>query len=342
MNRYTTSDALPEPEALGFGRYLGHSIVHATHTAEGWSAPEVLPRHAVQLDLATGALQYGLSVFEGLKAFRAADGSLHLFRPLDHIKRLQRSAERLGLPEMPQEFILEMALQSVRAHAGWVPPHQRGSLYLRPTLYACEEMLGLRASQRHALTVIATPSSNPAGQPLRLWAEPEMIRAAPGGLGEAKTGANYAASRIGAQRAQARGYDDVLWLDAREHRWLGEAGTMNVFVVLADRVLTPPLDGTILAGITRDSVLRLLRDSGMRAEETPIGLEQLASLAARGEVREIFGVGTAARVAPIREIGWQDGSILPTGGLLSMQLSQQLAELQDGIAPDPLGWRVSV
>jgi len=343
MNMHTSQDTLPPPEQLGFGRYLGHSIVLATHTANsGWSAPKLLPRDAKRLHLASGALQYGLSVFEGLKAFRAADDSIHLFRPHDHAQRMVRSAERLALPPVDAALFVEAAKLAVRAHADLVPPHRRGSLYLRPTLYACEEVLGLRSAASHAFAVIATPSSNPAGAPLRLWAEPELIRAAPGGLGAAKTGANYAASRLGSVRAQARGYDDVLWLDAPEHRWLGEAGTMNVFAVRADRVLTPPLDGTILAGITRDSVLQLLRDEGLQAEEAPVSLAQLAQWAASGELRELFGVGTAARVAPIREIGYEGGTIVPAGGTLAARLSARLADLQDGLAADIHGWMDAV
>jgi branched-chain amino acid aminotransferase len=336
--------SLPEPEALGFGRHVAPFIVYAEHEeGSGWSAPQVLPRDAVQLDVASGALQYGLSVFEGLKAFRDANDQLHLFRPREHIRRLQRSAERLSLPTISEELLMKMALRAVEVHRDWVPPYRRGSLYLRPTLYACEESLGLRRAAKHALSIVATPCSSPdTATPKRLWAERELVRAPIGGLGAAKTAANYAASLYGAQRARLRGCDDALWLDAAEHQYLGEAGTMNVFVALPGRVLTPPLDGTILAGITRASVMQLLAEFGVRCEETAVSLDDLQRWQQSGGLREIFGVGTAARVAPVSEVVWEDTRVQPLGGDLAARLSQRLADLQDGAAEDRYGWRTSV
>jgi len=333
--------SLPAPEALGFGRYLAPSIVTAGHEdGGGWSMPAVLPRDAVRLDLASGGLQYGLSVFEGLKAYRGADGALHLFRPREHMQRLLRSAQRLSLPAIPETLLMQMARRAVEVHRAYVPPHGRGSLYLRPTLYACELSLGLRRASRHALSIVATPCAAPdCAAPKRLWAERELVRATAGGLGAAKTAANYAASLYGAQAARARGCDDALWLDAAEHRYLGEAGTMNVFVALRDRVLTPPLDGSILAGITRDSVLRLLDEFGLRVEQTAVSLDDLQYWQRSGELREIFGVGTAARVAPVSEIVWDGARVLAGGGDLVARLARRLAELQDGAAEDPYAWR---
>lgn len=336
--------SLPEPEALGFGRHVAPFIVIAEHDEHsGWAAPQVLPRDAVQLDVASGALQYGLSVFEGLKAFRDANDELHLFRPREHIRRLQRSAERLSLPAFDEALLMKMALRAVDVHRTYVPPYRRGSLYLRPTLYACEESLGLRRAAKHALSIVATPCSTPdVALPKRLWAERELVRAAIGGLGAAKTAANYAASLYGAQRARLRGCDDALWLDAAEHQYLGEAGTMNVFVALPGRVLTPPLDGTILAGITRDSIMQLLAEFGVRCEETAISLDDLQRWQQSGGLREIFGVGTAARVVPVSEVIWEDARVQPHGGDLASRLAQRLADLQDGAAEDRYGWRTPV
>jgi branched-chain amino acid aminotransferase len=309
----------------------------------GWSAPSVSPRAAATLPIATGGLQYGLSVFEGLKAFHAPDGSLSLFRPLDHALRLQRSARQLRLPDVPTDLLMDMARRAVEVHRHWTPPHRRGSLYLRPTLYAGEQSLGLRVARRHGLCIVATPCSTP--DPTvhkRLWAERGRVRASVDGLGAAKTAANYAASIYGAEAARDRGYDDALWLDAAEHRFLAEAGTMNLFVVLRDRVLTPPLDGSILAGITRDSLLQLLRDRGIAVEESPISLQELLRWQQEGELREIFGAGTAARVAPVSEVAWDEGRVVVPGGTLTMELSQRLADLQEGVAEDLHGWRAPV
>lgn len=337
-------DGLPEPEVLGFGRHVAPFVVYAEHDEHrGWSQPAVQPREALRLDIASAGLQYGLSVFEGLKAYRDADDALHLFRPLQHIRRLQRSAQQLCLPVMPEALLMTMARRAVEMHRDWVPPHRRGSLYLRPTLYACEESLGLRRAARHALAIVATPCSSPdTTTPKRLWAERDLVRAPLGGLGAAKTAANYAASVYGAQAARARGCDDALWLDAAEHRYLGEAGTMNVFVALRGRVLTPPLDGSILAGITRDAVLSLLPEFGLQVEETAIALDDLLRWQRSGDLREIFGVGTAARVAPVAEIVWDGARVAAAGGDLAARLAQRLADLQDGAAADAYGWRVPV
>lgn len=335
---------LPEPEALSFGRYLAPFVVVAEHDAQqGWLPLEVLPRHAVRLDIASGGLQYGLSVFEGLKAYRDANDGLHLFRPDAHCQRLAHSARQLHLPVMPDELLMSMMRRAVDVHRDHVPPHRRGALYLRPTLYALEEGLGLKASARHALCIVATPCSATSVAPARrLWAERELIRAAPGGLGTAKTAANYAASMLGAQRARARGYDDALWLDAAEHRYLAEAGTMNLFIVLRDRVLTPPLDACILAGITRDSVLRRLADRGVPVEQRPIALDDLLEWQSRGELLECFGSGTAAGIAPIAEIGWDTACVRSIDTQWSTLLARQLADDQNGVAADAHGWRVAV
>lgn len=332
--------ALPEPEALTFGQILGPRAVVASHMAgTGWSAPEVVDRAQSGPALASGAVQYAISVFEGLKAYRGPKGTPHLFRASDHARRLRASAARLGMPEPPESLLTQMLWKAVDAQLDYLPPHGRGSLYLRPTLYASDEALGLKASRRHELAVIVTPCPVPERQPLKLWAERELVRAAPGGLGAAKTGANYAASLLGKLRAQGRGYDDALWLDARERKMIGEAGTMNVFFVLPDRVLTPKLDGTILEGITRDSVMRMLREWRISVQEVAIGLNQIHGLMKLGELLEMFGSGTASSVTPVVEIGFDRGEIVPAGGTLVERLARALSAQHDGSTADTYGWR---
>lgn len=330
----------PEPEALGFGAYLAPYLVHCSHGG-GWSEPRVDAREQAPLPVASGGLQYGLSVFEGLKAYRGPDGSLHLFRPREHAQRLQASARRLSLPEVPESLFLDACRLAVQVHEVLIPPHGRGSLYLRPTLYADEEGLGLKQAAQHRFTVVATPCSDPPLKSLRLWAEPELIRAAPGGLGAAKTAANYAAGLGGLLRARERGYDDVIWLDATERRMLGEAGTMNLFVQIGERVLTPPLDGTILAGITRDSLLALMREQGIDAQERAVSLDELADAERRGVLGGAFGCGTAARLVRITEIGDHWRSIRFGEGPLSAALAARLKAVQEGSTGDHAGWRMS-
>lgn len=333
----------PAPEALGFGQYLAPYLVHAGHGADtGWGTPTINSRNATPLAVATGGLQYGLSVFEGLKAYRAAEGGAHLFRPRDHARRLQASARRLGMPEPPEALFMTLCQLAVQVHARFLPAQGRGSLYLRPTLYAEEEALGLRPSRHHRLAIVTTPCSDPPLKTLRLWAEPELIRAAPGGLGAAKTGANYAAGLAGLLRARERGYDDVVWCDARTHSQLGEAGTMNLFVQIGEALLTPPLDGTILAGITRDSLLRLLRADGIVVSEQNVSLDDLSHAQMAGQLGTAFGVGTAARVARIGEIS--DGTrrlLFPDTGLAA-RLATALKQVQEGGTPALRDWRVAV
>ena len=333
----------PAPEALGFGQILGPYLVHAQHGDEsGWSAPTISARATLPLALASGGLQYGLSAFEGLKAYRDPDGRIHLFRPRDHAHRLAQSATRLVMPEPSDELFMTLCQLAVQVHARYVPPFGRGALYLRPTLYAEEEALGFRPATRHRLVVAVTPCSDPPAKTVRLWAETEYTRAAPGGLGAAKTGGNYAAGLAGLQRAKARGYDDVVWLDAHTHRELGEAGTMNIFVQIGEEVLTPALDGTILAGITRDSVLRLLRAEGMKISETRISLDELASAQLAGQLGAGFGVGTAARLVKISEIADGARQIRFTDTGLAGRVYAALKQVQEGATHALREWRSAV
>lgn len=321
----------PEPEALAFGQYLAPYLVESQHLdGAGWSAPCLTPRTASSALIAGGAVQYGLSVFEGIKAYRDARGGLHLFRAAEHVARLQASARRLGMPEPPEALCLQLFDLAVQMHAALIPPYGRGALYLRPTLFADEEGLGLRPAKRHRMSIVVNPCCDPQFKRVRLWAEPELIRAAPGGLGAAKTGANYAAGLAGLMRARERGYDDVVWLDAQTHTQLGEAGTMNLFVQIGDVVLTPPLDGTILAGVTRDSVIQWLRSQGIRVSEQAITLNALRAGAQAGTLGAAFGTGTAARVVLIDAIGTADGDLWFGDSDLAAQVSRALKQIQEG------------
>lgn len=333
----------PAPEALGFGQILGPYLVHAQHGSEaGWSAPTISARAALPMPLASGGLQYGLSAFEGLKAYRDPDEHIHLFRPRDHAWRLQRSAQRLVMPEPGEELFMTLCQLAVQIHARYVPPFGRGALYLRPTLYAEEEALGFRPATRHRLAVAVTPCADPAPKTVRLWAETEYVRAAVGGLGAVKTGGNYAAGLAGLQRAKAQGYDDVVWLDAATHRELGEAGTMNLFVQIGEEVLTPPLDGTILPGITRDSVLRLLRAEGLKVSEARISLDELAAAQLARQLGAGFGVGTAARLVKISEIGDGTRQIRFKDTGLAGRVYEALKQVQEGATHALREWRVAV
>jgi len=338
-------DLAPLPAGkLGFGKVLAPFALVLDHdAANGWHGARFVRREEANTLTAGAAVQYALSVFEGLKALRGPDGKVHLFRPTMHAQRMLKSAVRVTLPPLPEETFVQACKATVRALEPWVPAHGRGSLYLRPTTYATEEFLGVRPSATHRFAVIASAADAFYDHALRLWAETHYIRAAPGGLGDAKTGSNYAASLLGAEAAKQRGYDQVLWLDAHRHALLGEAGTMNVFVVIDGVVRTPKLDGTILPGVTRDACLTLLRARGVTCEESDIALADVVAAARDGRLSEMFGTGTAAIVAPISTIGTEAGVVeVPAPGEIAHSLKAELEAIQQGTATDPLGFRVPV
>jgi branched-chain amino acid aminotransferase len=337
------SAATLPPAELAFGRHLGPWCVVSEHDAvHGWSPARVQPLDACSLSVAAASVQYGLGVFEGLKAQRGPDGALHLFRPHAHALRFANSARRLCLPPLPPDRFVELCAQVAAIHEPLVPRHGEGSLYLRPTLATTDAFLGLRAGQRHLLAVVANPCGPPPTRPLKVWIERDTIRAAPGGLGAVKTGANYAAGLLALEAARARGYDQVLFVDAFARERLSEAGSNNIFVVLDDRVITPALDDTLLAGVTRDSCLLLLRELGLAVEERAPTLRELAAWHERKSLRELFCTGTASSVIAIERLVGDGLELVPPGGSLVAELRRRLDDAQSGRAPCPSDWRVPV
>lgn len=341
--------ARPPEHDLGFGRFFTDHLFAADWDGRGWTDARVVPYGPIALDPAAAVLHYGQEIFEGMKAFRGVDGKVRLFRPFDHARRFMRSAELVSMPAYPPEAFVAGVAAVVRADRDWVPSKAETSLYIRPTMIATEPFLGVRVSERHLCYVVLSPAGGyygPAGLvPLKLWVERHYTRAAQGGLGAAKTGANYVASLRAASEAKARGYAQVLWLDAREHRWVEEAGTMNVFVRLGDTLVTPPLEGTILAGITRDSVLAIARGWGLAVEERPIAIDEIVAAGRTGTLQEVFGTGTAAVIAPVGELGLGDARVkVGTGGVgeLSRRLYDEILGIQTGRLPDTRGWLVDL
>lgn len=344
--RTQNPEAKPKTEGLGFGRFLTDHVFIADHTAEtGWTNARIVPKATENVDVASGCVQYGLSIFEGLKAHRTTSGELRLFRPDAHARRFVDGSKRLCMPAVDPELFLAAVKALVQEDADWYPEIAGGALYVRPTLLATESFLGVRPSQKHMFNVMLSPVAHyyaKGENPLRLWAEKELVRAAPGGTGAVKTGGNYASSLLAAQRAQARGFDQVLWLDSHERRWLEEVGTMNLWVRIGDTAITPPLDGTILGGITRNSLLQVLREWGFKAEERRISLDEIAEADKRGDLLEIFGSGTAAVVSPVGELTWDGGTVKPKGGDLAKRLRKELEDLFAGRADDKRGWMMPV
>ena len=342
VQRTVKSKSRPPEAELGFGRFFTDHLFRADWTVEaGWHGARVVPYSALQADPAISVLHYGQSIFEGLKAFPRAGGGLVLFRPAAHAKRFVASARRLAMPPIDPGLLVEGIRAVVREDADWMPAAPGTALYIRPVMFASEPFLGVRASRAYTVLVFLSPVGSYFAEerPLRLWVERRRSRAARGGIGAAKASANYVASLLPAEEARERGFDQVLWLDAIEQRWLEEIGTMNVFVRLEETLVTPPLSETILAGITRDSVITLARDRGIAVEERPIALEELQAAHRAGRLGEVFGTGTAAVVSPVGELAWEGQALrLSREPGLGKTLGVELAAIQRGEAPDRHGW----
>jgi branched-chain amino acid aminotransferase len=330
----------------GFGRvFTDHMALIEYDDQLGWHDARITARGAFSLDPASPVLHYAQEIFEGLKAYHRSDGSAALFRPDANARRFAHSARRLAMPELPEEMFLESVRALVRAAKEWIPPTEDGSLYLRPFMFANGSFLGVKPASKYTYAVIASAvgsyfkGENPN---ISLWATREYIRAAPGGTGSAKCGGNYAASLIAQAEAIRNGCDQVVFLDAIERRWIEELGGMNVFFVFDDGSLqTPPLTDTILAGVTRDSVITLARDMGITLREEPYAIDQWEADARSGRLAEAFACGTAAVVTPIGSVKSAQGEFTIGGqsmGPLTLRLRSALVDIQRGTASDIRGW----
>lgn len=328
---------------LKFGQNFADYMARAIWTPEtGWSEKTIQAYGPIQLSPAAAVLHYGQEVFEGLKAYRHADGTIWSFRPEYNATRFNASARRMAMPELPIEDFLSSIIDTVRADPSWVPDTPGSSLYLRPFMFASEAFLGVHAAKEITYLMIASPVGPyfASGlKPVKIWVTNEYHRAAPGGTGAAKTAGNYAASLLPQQEAAARGYDQVCYLDAVHNKYLEELGGMNVFIVRKDgRILTPALTGTILEGGTRNSIITLLRDAGKEVTETQIAIHDLVKWIGEGEVTEMFACGTAAVVTPIGELAGENFQVQPSGGAVTQWIYNQLTGIQNGTLPDPHNW----
>lgn len=330
----------------GFGRvFTDHMVSVRYKEGPGWHDARLMPRGPLTLDPATAVLHYAQEIFEGLKAYRLDDGAMALFRPDANAARFNASARRMAMAELPEALFVEACKELIRADADWFPPMEGGSLYLRPFMYASEVFLGVKPSAEYHFLVIASPVGNyfKSGAPaVSLWVSEDYSRAAPGGTGAAKCGGNYAASLAAQQQAIAKGFDQVVFLDAAERRWIEELGGMNLFFVFADgRIITPPLTGTILPGITRDALMVLAREAGLDVREEPYAIDQWQADSASGALTETFACGTAAVVTPVGKVTRGDTSFtIGAGGpgQVTAMLKDKLVAIQRGRAADPHGW----
>ncbi len=339
----------PEKNNLGFGQHFtDHIFTMRYEEGRGWHSPAITPYRDFSLDPAAMVLHYGQAIFEGLKAYRGRDGHICLFRPRDNFQRMNRSARRMCMPDLPVDTVMEGLRRLVLLEKDWIPAAAGASLYIRPTMIATEPALGVRPARQYLFFIILSPvgAYYPEGfDPVKIFVTDKYVRAVPGGVGAAKTAGNYAASIMAAVEAQQQGYTQVLWLDAVERRYVEEVGTMNIFFVINGEVVTPPLSGSILPGITRDSVLRLVRDWQFPVAERRIAIDEVLVASENGGLAEVFGTGTAAVISPVgllyyqgKEFSINDGKTGP----LAQRLFDELQAIQYGERPDPYGWVVTL
>jgi branched-chain amino acid aminotransferase len=330
----------------GFGRvFTDHMVMIRYAEGKGWYDARVEARAPIQMDPATAVLHYAQEIFEGLKAYHAADGGITMFRPEANAARFAKSARRMAMPPLPEQAFLDSLRHLIELDRDWIPTVDDSSLYLRPFMFASEVFLGVRPANEYLYVVIASPVGSyftGGVQPVTVWVSPNYTRAAPGGTGEAKCGGNYAASLVAQAEAIEHGCDQVVFLDAVERKYVDELGGMNIFFRYDDNTLvTPPLTGTLLPGITRDSVLTLAAESGLTVVERPVSFADWQADAASGRLREVFACGTAAVITPIGQVRFPDGefTIADGGpGEVTTRLRQTLVDIQRGRTDDPHGW----
>jgi len=349
INKTETPKEKPDENNLGFGTiFTDHMFNMDYNPDKGWHNPRIEPYQALTMDPATMVLHYGQGVFEGLKGYRTQTGDVTLFRPMENVRRLNRSSKRLCIPEMDADFVLEAIKQLISVEKEWVPGVEGTSLYVRPTVIATDPFLGVRASFTYRFFVILSPvgAYYPEGfNPVKIFVTRDFVRAVRGGVGEAKTMGNYAASLLAGDKAHEKGYTQVLWLDGVEQKYIEEVGAMNIFFVIGDEIVTPKLNGSILPGITRNSVVELGKSWGLNVSERKISIDEVLQAHRAGTLKEVFGSGTAAVISPVGEIKYRDElSTIGDGsvGTLSQRFYDSLTDIQYGVTEDPFGWIVPV
>ena len=335
----------PDDSSLAFGTIFTDYMFNMDYSMEkGWYNPRIEPYKPIELDPSAMVLHYGQAVFEGLKAFKTDNGNIQMFRAKDNLKRINRSANILCIPEVDEALILEALKKLIDLERDWVPGSYGTSLYIRPLIIATDPYLGVRASHTYRFFIILSPVGAYYAEgfnPIKIWVTTDHVRAVPGGVGEAKTAGNYAASLYAGEEAVKNGYTQVLWLDGIERKYVEEVGSMNIFFVIGDELITPALNGSILPGITRDSVIKLANSWGMKTVERKISINEVMDAHDSGKLKEVFGSGTAAVVSPVGELKFNEKNITVGDGKVgpvALRLFDAITDIQYGKTKDTMGW----
>lgn len=339
----------PDQENLGFGKaFTDHMFLMKWNYENGWHDAEICPYQNFSLDPAAMVFHYGQAIFEGLKAYKDEESQVYLFRPQDNLERMNESAVRMCMPRIPVDKVLKALKALLYLDKDWVPTKEGTTLYIRPTMVATEPMLGLKPSSEYYFYIIMCPvgAYYPEGfNPTKIFVTDKYVRAVKGGVGYAKTCGNYAASLMASEEAKKEGYTQVLWLDGVERKYIEEVGTSNIFFLINDELITPPLNGSILGGITRDSVLKLAESWDIKIIERQVAIDEIVAASKDGSLKEVFGTGTAAVISPVGELKYQGEDIVVNGGAageLSRRLFDELQAIQNGQGEDPFKWVVRV
>lgn len=332
-----------DPNNIQFGKlYADHMLVAHYENGE-WGQPEIVPFENLSLSPATTFMHYGQAIFEGVKAYKDQDGNPLIFRPYDNWKRMNRSAARMAMPDVPEEIFVEGMRQLVNLDKDWIPTADGTSLYLRPFMIATDEFIGVKPAEKFTFLIITSPAGPYYAKPVSIYVQDKYVRAFPGGIGFTKAAGNYGASMLPTAQIREMGYDQILWTDGFEHKYVQEIGTMNVFFVIGDTVITPELSETILAGVTRDSVITLLRNKGIIVEERPLSINEIEAAYEAGTLREAFGTGTAASISHIAKLTYNDKRMelpAPENWTVSEWVKTELNNIRYGRTEDIHGWVV--
>lgn len=332
-------------ENIPFGKYFTDHMLEADYENGEWKNVEIKPYQPLLLSPSLASLHYGQSIFEGVKAYKHSDGEAYIFRPYDNFRRFNVSAKRMQMPAVPEEIFVEGMRQLIALDKNWIPAKADHALYIRPFMFSTDEIIGVKPSDTYKFMIILSPTGPYYSEPMRIYVEEEFTRAARGGVGFTKVAGNYGACMLPTAVAKSKGYDQILWTDEVEHKYAEEIGTMNVFFVIGDKVITPDLSrGTILAGVTRDSAITVFKEMGLMVEEKKVNLDEVAAAYRAGELKEVFGTGTAATISEIKELRYKDlvMEFNPKAWKVAPSLKKRLDDIRDGKAPDNHGWLVKV
>jgi branched-chain amino acid aminotransferase len=332
-------------EDLPFGKYFTDHMLEADYSGGEWKKVAIRPYQPISFEPSLMALHYGQSIFEGIKAYKLKNGEAVIYRPYDNLRRFNISADRMEMPAVPEEIFIEGMRRLISLDKDWIPLKDEYSLYIRPFMFATDAALGVKPSDSYKFMILLSPTGPYYATPMKIYVEEKYTRAAPGGVGFAKNAGNYGGSLKPAADAKSQGYDQVLWTDAFEHKWLQEVGTMNVFFVFGQTAITPTLEeGTILEGVTRDSVIQVLRDQGFQVEERKINIDEVVEGYRNGKLTEIFGSGTAATISLIKELRYKDYNMQfdVSGFQTAPAVKKILTEIREGKRPDTHNWLVKV